>query len=284
MFYSPLRYPGGKGKLASFMKEVIVDNNILDGIYVEPYAGGAGIALALLFEEYVSRIVINDIDRSIYAFWFSVINHPNEFCKLVYDTPVTVQEWERQKDIQLHKEEANILLLGFSTFYLNRTNRSGIINGGIIGGKKQDGTWTLDVRFNKNELIRRINKIAYYKNRIEVHNLDTLELIQDVISGLPNETLIYFDPPYFNKGQQLYINYYNINDHQNLYTKITGELNHKWILTYDNVQEINELYKDYRPIEYSLNYSAGFKTKATEVMFFNNNVVIPDKHPLFDNI
>lgn len=282
MFYSPLRYPGGKGKLATFMKSAIVDNNLLDGTYVEPYAGGAGTALALLFEEFVRCIVINDLDRSIYAFWYSVLNYTDQLCSLINNTDINVEVWKRQREVQENKQTADILELGFSTFFLNRTNRSGIISAGMIGGKEQSGNWKMDVRFNKADLIRRIKKIAYYKNRITLCNLDALNLINDVIPELPQRTLIYFDPPYYIKGKELYVNFYSHQDHINLFNAITHNVNQKWVLTYDNAQEILNMYKEYRPHSYELNYSAGKKTKGTEIMYFSGNFILP--HNLDMNI
>lgn len=276
MFYSPLRYPGGKGKLAPFMKQLILDNNLSDGVYVEPFAGGGATALALLFEEYVSRIIINDIDRSIYAFWYSILNFTEQFCESIQHTDVTLEVWESQKRIQENKNSEDLLKLGFSTFFLNRTNRSGIINGGVIGGQKQDGEWKIDVRFNKEDLIRRIKKIAYYKNRIDLYNIDVIKIVEDVLPNLPENTLVYLDPPYYVKGQKLYVNFYTPEDHRILKDYITNNINQKWILTYDATDPILNLYADYRPIKYNLNYSAGRKNKGTEVMFFNPDVVIPN--------
>ena len=152
-FYSPLRYPGGKGKVADYFKQIFRENFLYDGIYVEPYAGGASVALSLLFNEYASKIIINDIDRSIFSFWHSVLNNTDELCKLIFDTPVTVDNWEIQRHVQKNKHQQNLLEVGFSTFYLNRTNRSGIISAGIIGGRQQTGEWKIDARFNKKNLI-----------------------------------------------------------------------------------------------------------------------------------
>ena len=152
-FPSPLRYPGGKKKLTGFIKDAIVCNDLQGGVYVEPFAGGASIAWYLLFNEYVSSIIINDLDKSIYAFWFSVLNETDKLCKLIRDTPITVEEWETQRLVQNDKDNTDYLTLGFSTFFLNRTNRSGIIKGGIIGGKDQSGKWKMDVRFNNQQEI-----------------------------------------------------------------------------------------------------------------------------------
>jgi len=277
MHYSPLRYPGGKGKIAPLMKDILVENHLLDGIYVEPYAGGAGIALELLFQEYVRKIIINDIDRSIYAFWHSILNHTEEFCTLIQDTELTISEWNKQKEIQKRKDTANLVELGFSTFYLNRTNRSGIISGGVIGGNAQAGKWKMDARYNKLELIQRIQKISNYKNRIQVCNQDALDFIHDVVAPLPPNTLIYFDPPYFQKGQQLYVNHYNPSDHAHLRDVISNDEKHQWVLTYDNMPEIMDLYSNYRLYRYTLTYSVANKGHGSELMFFSPNCVIPEK-------
>ena len=155
---SPLRYPGGKGRLSGFIRQIFEDNELLDGHYVEPYAGGAGLALNLLFLDYASCIHLNDIDRSVFAFWHSVVNSPDALCKLIRDTPVTVDQWQKQKVIHRSPDKQSLLDLGFATFFLNRCNRSGILMGGIIGGQKQEGTWKIDARYNKSDLCRRIEK------------------------------------------------------------------------------------------------------------------------------
>ncbi|MHB8277985.1 MAG: DNA adenine methylase [Candidatus Humimicrobiaceae bacterium] len=281
MFYSPLRYPGGKRKLAAFIKDIITENNLLDGVYIEPFAGGASIALALLFEEYAKKIIINDIDRSIYAFWFSVLNHTDELCRMILDTNINITEWKKQKEVQYKKANANLLELGFSTFFLNRTNWSGIINGGVIGGKAQSGKWTLDVRFNKNDLIMRINKIAYYKERISIYNIDAIDLINNIDVNLPKNTLMYLDPPYYNKSQELYVNFYEHNDHVELRNIIKKNIKHRWILTYDNNNEILKIYKKFQPFEYRLNYSIYNKIKGKELMFFSKNCLFPKNSQIF---
>lgn len=274
-YYSPLRYPGGKGKVADYFKRIFQDNLLYDAVYVEPYTGGASVALSLLFNEYASKIVINDIDKSIYAFWHSVFNNTEALCKLISDTPVNIDTWERQKYIQKHKKCFGLLNLGFSTFFLNRTNRSGIINAGVIGGKEQKGKWKMDARFNKQELIRRIERIADYKSRIELHNEDAVSLIRKLLPNLPDKTLIYFDPPYYVKGKELYLNFYKHDDHQSIASEINQIQSQKWIVTYDNVAPIKQLYSGYRQVYYSLCYSAALPSKGEEVMIFSDNLYIP---------
>lgn len=272
---SPLRYPGSKKKLTGFIKDVIECNNLLGGTYIEPFAGGASVALYLLFTEYVNTIIINDIDRSIYAFWFSVLNETDKLCKLIREIPVSVEEWEKQRKIQENKSEFGYLELGFSTFFLNRTNRSGIIKGGIIGGKNQTGNWKIDCRYNKDDLIKRIEKIALYSNRIELHNKDAIEFITSISAQLDETALVYFDPPYYNQGAALYANFYTYESHKKL-SEFIQELDCKWMLTYDYTPDIIDLYRNVEKRLLTLSYTVAQKVKGCEMIAFCDGFIIPD--------
>lgn len=275
MFYSPLRYPGGKNKLSGFISKICIDNAI-HGHYVEPYAGGASVALFLLFENIVERITINDMDRSIYALWHSILYETDKLCYLIENTEITIANRSRIRKIQNIKENCNLLDLGFSTLFLNRTNRDGILKGGVIGGKEQNGNYKLDCRFNKKEIIKKINLIASKKDSINLFQLDALDIIDRVCSesGNPN-TIFYFDPPYYLKGASLYMNYYLEDDHIKVADKIKSIQNVNWIVSYDNHQVIKDLYRPYHPKEYSFNHSVHSSKKGKEVLFFSDSIKIP---------
>lgn len=275
-FFSPLRYPGGKGILAPYFQKVIEENNLQDGEYIEPYAGGAGVALSLLFQEFVSDITINDLSYPIYSFWHSILNKTDEFCEMINQTQVTIDEWKNQKYVMENQKEFSLFEIGFSTFFLNRTNRSGIISGGVIGGTNQKGKWKIDARFNKEDLVNRIKKISMYKDRIQVYNMDAGDLIRKVIPQSPSNTLCYFDPPYYNKGRDLYENYYEDKDHEELSILIKNSIENNWIVTYDNTQEIIDLYKECRHHIYSLSYSAATRYRGSEIMIYSNDLRIPN--------
>lgn len=281
-FCSPLRYPGGKNKLAKFIALVCEKNNI-NGHYIEPYAGGASIALHLLINGYVKEITINDFDKSIYAFWFSVLNKNDELCRMIRKTDITIENWKKQKNIQNNKENVDLLKLGFSTFFLNRTNRSGIINGGIIGGIKQKGNYKINCRFNKEDLIGRIKLIALYKKSIHLYKLDALDLIDNIVKEKRNKNVIfYFDPPYFLKGQSLYMNSYEPDDHKKVSEKIRNIENAQWIVSYDNVPQIQTLYKNknIQKKNYSFIHTAYKPRLGEEVLFFSKGLIVPNvTHP-----
>jgi DNA adenine methylase len=273
-YLTPLRYPGGKSKLANFMRLVFEENNLVNGHYVEPYAGGAGIALHLLFSGYASHIHINDLNQSIYAFWQVVLEDTDDICRLICDTPVNIDNWFRQKEVQVHPERHSTLELGFSTFFLNRTNWSGIISGGVIGGKNQDGPWKLDARYNKTSLISRIEKISRFSNNITIYNQDAAEFIAKIIPILPLQSVVYLDPPYYTKGSGLYENHYSFDDHLTI-SNLVCDIHQNWIISYDDTPEIRGMYQRYRNLPYQLNYSAADRYKGAEIMFFSDNLLIP---------
>lgn len=274
--FTPLRYPGGKGKLATFVKQLISANDLEDGVYVEPYAGGAAIAMELLFHEYVSGVHINDLSRPVYAFWKSVLDHTERLVRLVRDTSLTVRTWNKQKLILAHQDDHDDLALGFATFFLNRTNRSGILNGGIIGGKDQTGPWKIDARFNTQELIFRIESIARLRRRINLSREDARAFLATRLRTWPAKTLIYLDPPYYMKGKDLYLDYYTSKDHERIAKFVTERIRRqKWMVSYDNVQPIRKLYRCFDRIAYRVGYSAREAREGAEIMFFCEGLSIP---------
>ena len=277
-FNSPLRYPGGKNKLVKFIADVW-RLNCITGYYVEPYAGGASAALYLLLNNYAKNITINDKDRAIYAFWHSILNHTQEFCQCIEQSVVNVRTWKEHKKIQ-NDPNASLFDLGFSTFFLNRTNRSGILSGGILGGMKQNGIYKIDCRFNKTNLIERIQSIADHRNHIRVFNLDAEELIEKIQKeDHCKNVFYYFDPPYFQKGPLLYMNHYDANDHKALADRIKKIKKSSWIVSYDSVPTIMRYYEGYNRKEYLLTHTAYGTVLGKEVLFFSNNLLIPASVP-----
>ncbi len=274
--FTPLRYPGGKGKLAAYVKEIIRVNNLFDGEYVEPYAGGAAIGLELLFHEYVSKIHINDLSGPVYSFWRAVLNETDELCRLVRNTKLTVASWKRQKAIFSNPDDHSLTQLGFATFFLNRTNRSGILNGGVIGGQDQTGPWKIDARYNSTELVFRIESIAKMKRRIKLTQRDALSLLRSGLRKWPEKTLIYLDPPYFEQGRKLYYDFYRPDDHVTLARFIDAHMKgSNWIVSYDNVSPIKKLYAGFRSVVYNVGYSARENRVGKEVMFYSPTLSIP---------
>jgi DNA adenine methylase len=249
-------------------------NKLLDGEYAEVYAGGAAVALNLLFGEYARRVHINDIDRGVYAFWEAARDHPSELTRRIRKVRLTLNEWERQRAIQT-EEDPDPLELAFSTFFLNRTNRSGIVMGGVIGGRAQRGTWRIDARFNRDALVDRIERIGRWASRIEIYRLDGRAFLKDVVPSLDRRALVYLDPPYYVKGRErLYVNYYVADDHERI-ARLVQSLRRPWVVSYDDVPGIRKLYRGLPLRRYSIAYSAQERYEGREIVFFSPKLVVP---------
>lgn len=275
--YSPLRYPGGKARLANFLIEFIKCNDLDIPHYVEPYAGGAGAALRLLFEEYVETITVNDADPRVRCFWQAITKYNDAFLDLLEESVTTVEEWHRQRAIYEKRDLRKILELGFATFYLNRTVRSGIIhNGGPIGGYNQKGNYKIDARYNRAQLARRIQRIGVYADRINVSGVDGLDLLKNLNRrhAKAKNTLVYLDPPYYCKGADLYLNRFTHGQHAALAAYLSSSKNFPWVMTYDNVAAIRELYSAFPQVCFNLSYSAYERRQGQELLIYPRSLQV----------
>lgn len=273
---SPLRYPGGKAKLYNFVKRVLEVNGLLGETYAEPFAGGAGLALKLLLNGDVKRVIINDLDPAVYYFWLTIINETNRFCNKIDSVDLTINEWKKQREIYNKANLNNIFEYAFSFFYLNRTNVSGVVKGGVIGGLDQAGPYKIDARFNREGLKKRIYEIASHKNQIVITNYDANEFITGDFLKHYYKVFINFDPPYVKNGYKLYQNSFKEEDHRKLCDNIK-KCNRKWMVTYDVCNLIYDLYSKYPMGKTEINYSVKTVRKEQEYVFFNNNVIIPEE-------
>ncbi len=274
--YTPLRYPGGKARFAPFIAKIMEVNGISGGHYFEPYAGGAGVALELLFHGHASHVHINDLDPAIYSFWKAVTSYPDEILKLLETTHVSMEQWFKWRSILRREVSASIVEQGFATLFMNRTNRSGILKAGVIGGLAQNGDYKIDARYNKTVLASRIIKIAEHAKQITVYSEDALILLRRSKNLFPKNSLIYLDPPYYVKGQGLYRNFYKHQDHLEIANILqSSKFLVPWVVSYDNAPEICDMYQFSQALTYDLNYTAQKRYVGNEVMFFHNKLFVP---------
>lgn len=285
---SPLRYPGGKSALTEYFSQFIIYNSIESPIYAEPYCGGAGAAVNLLLSNRVDKIILNDADISIYSFWYCIKNLGDEFIQLFEQTTINLDEWSKQKEIFEQSKKGQVddfLKLGFSTFYLNRCNRSGILTAGPIGGKSRESqlnaNYKIDARFNRGNLREKLLNLIKLSKKIEIYNLDALAFLKNVINNQSkaeqNNTFVYLDPPYYSQGSSLYLNYYKQGDHEDLRKFLEQETNiFKWLLSYDNVKAIKDLYHEFNIYTFYINYSAQQNKLGSELLIQSKNSIIPE--------
>lgn len=267
--YSPLRYPGGKNCIFPFMSRFFYENDLVGIPYAEPYAGGAGLALHLLIEGYVSKIYINDLDPCIYLFWKMLLNRTDDFCTWIEGVQINLETWRYYKEVHKQGIEADEFELAKSTFFLNRTNMSGVLDAGPIGGYKQEGKYRIDVRFNKDDLIAKIRKIALYKDSIILSNRDGIQFIKE-LNRKRSDVFIYLDPPYVEKGHYLYMNYFNEQDHVSL-GKYVGKIKKRWMVSYDKNELVIKIYSKWNMLEYEL-LQCTSNCKKKEIIVFSDGL------------
>lgn len=271
---SPLRYPGGKASMTGLLSGIRSINRLGSHTVAEPFAGGAGAALSLLYREDTHEIHINDADPAIHDFWWAVVNRSSDFLEMLRTVRVSMAEWRRQRDAY-RCSRVSRLRRGFAAFYLNRCNRSGIImNGGPIGGVHQTGKWKLDARFNRAELEARCVKVATYGARIHVSQIDAIEFID----GLDHEsTFLFIDPPYYNKGETLYLNRLDHAYHERLAGQLHSMNDAPWVLTYDDCPEIRGMYADWANIRaFSMRYAAAERRRGREILITPRWMQLPE--------
>jgi DNA adenine methylase len=267
---SPLRYPGGKSSLTGFLSRALTSLNLSEATYVEPFAGGAGAGISLLLQGRVARVVINDLDPAVHAFWSSITTRGAEFADRVEQIPLTLDEWRNQREI--YRRGSGVMVdefaLGFAFFYLNRTNRSGVLNAGVIGGKAQAGRYKIDARFNREQLASRLRAIHELRDRVYVTSRDGRAVIERYAAA--KNTFVYVDPPYVQMGGSLYLNSFRESDHMLLATCLNRNSDAHWVLTYDDVPLIRDSYADRFMTTFELNYAASNRGKASELMILSD--------------
>ncbi|ARH92307.1 DNA adenine methylase [Streptomyces sp. MOE7] len=274
-YISPLRYPGGKARLAPYIGHLMVRQRPRPRSYAEAFAGGAGAALRLLLDEEVDHIYINDLDPGVAALWRCIFHHTEDLAVMVESEEVSIDAWHRHSEIYRAPQGRADIELGFSTFFLNRCNRSGILRARPIGGLDQSGEWKIDARFNREALAQRIRNLGKYSARVSVSQKDARAFIKELE---PNreDILLYVDPPYLVQGDRLYLDSLTESDHADLAT-ILRETPLRWLLTYDADKRITEqLYKGFRCVEFSILHTAQIQRTGVEYAVFGNQLILPE--------
>lgn len=281
--FTPFRYPGGKSKIAPMIRRTIKANNIKNVIFCEPFAGGAGVSIDLLINGFVDEIILNYYDIAIYSVWHSILYDTERLLSTIENVTIDINEWKKQKSIysSLKDSDEYSFELAFATFFLNRTNVSGVITGGPIGGIDQRGKYKLDCRFNKKSLMNKISAIASKRDKISLYHMDASELISSVLTKMDHSRLfVMLDPPYYKQGESLYKNAFQKEDHVRLSHSIRMMDSFFWILTYDNEPIIREIYSDFPQETFELQYSVRNKRVETELLIHGPKVIFEKEEAL----
>lgn len=270
--YTPIRYPGGKTKLYPEIKAILKSNDLLGHPYAELFAGGAGLAIKLLLKGDVSSIVINDYDCAVYCMWDAIVNHSEELCEFIDSVALDIETWKTMRDMYQNRDDIDDFELGKAAFFLNRTNVSGILSGGVIGGLNQTGSYKMNARFNRETLKKKIADIGARRDDIEVTRLDAEDFIDDRMDD--SELFAYLDPPYVQKGPGLYRSAFDEAKHRSLARKV-GNAKSKWVVTYDADKLVDDIYGDYERGDLEISYTANVKAVGKEKIILGPELVWP---------
>lgn len=268
---NPLRYPGAKSKLVPYIKKLIETTKLEGCTLYEPYAGSAAVSFSLLKTGTISKAIINELDPLIYCFWISVMEHTDELIHLIQNTDVTLENWISFSEYRNSNyiKEHSTLEIGFAGLFLNRTSFSGILKSGPLGGLNQKSQYKIDCRFNKEKIIKNIQLLSTFRDRIEIYNMDAIDFLrQKTKYKRNNKTFVYIDPPYYEKGPSLYRYYYNQQMHKDL-SKFIKTKSYPWLISYDNSVEIKKMYRNSKQQHIYLDYSINTHMKAKELLISN---------------
>lgn len=266
-YLSPLRYPGGKARVAPYLAALIRQQPKRPTVYAEPFAGGAGAALRLLVDEVVRTVRLNDLSPCIAAFWRCVFFDTEAFAKRIENASVNVERWHEARAVFASPTQQTDAELGFATFYLNRCNRSGILNARPIGGLDQSGDWKIDARFNRADLAARVRHLGQYRRRVQVTQLDAREFLS-LLEPMAGDVFAYVDPPYIVQGEELYLDSLSYDDHRELAAQLR-RTHLPWLLTYDVSERVTEeLYSGLRTAEFNISHTAQHQHVGRELAVF----------------
>ena len=266
-YLSPLRYPGGKARVAPYLARLIRRQGARPSIYAEPFAGGAGAALRLLADEVVRTIRLNDLSPGIAAFWRSVFLETEELATRIERAKVDIRHWHSAREVFHSPEGQTDVDLGFATFYLNRCNRSGILDARPIGGLDQGGKWKIDARFNRADLAARVRFLGQYRRRVQVTQLDARVFVRE-LEPLGMDVFFYVDPPYLAQGDDLYLDSLSYDDHKELAAQLKAS-SLLWLLTYDVSEAVTkELYPGLRTAQFNIAHTAQRQHLGAELAVF----------------
>lgn len=274
---SPLRYPGGKALMATYISGVLEENLLAGCTFFEPYAGGASVSLELLRLGFIGQAVLVERDPLVYAFWWCVFNDAEALCAAIAACPVSIETWQTLQPTRNvddpSKCDFSLLQLGVAGLFFNRTNFSGILGAGPIGGGKQKSIYKINCRFNKEKLISKIQALSKFSDRVAIHFGDAISFMrtnaEQISAGF---SFVYIDPPYYVQGKKLYRHYYNDKDHVALAEFIRAQ-GYPWLLSYDDHPRIRELYADNRMQPIYLDYKVKSNRTVQELVI--SNLVIP---------
>ena len=271
---NPLRYPGSKASFASSVGAFVTACGYTGFEIVEPFAGSASVSIDLVSSGVCSKAILIERDPLLYAFWSAVFFDTRRLCNRINKLSIDLGTWHDLRPLLAinSPDEYELIDLAVAGLFFNRTNFSGVLHAGPIGGQQQKSVYKVNCRFNKDDLIARIRAIAKLQNRVEVIFSDALGFLETQKEAVNQNRFYYVDPPYFVQGEKLYRYSFELSQHKQL-AKVLSELKAPWLLSYDRHPVIEMLYERYASSGFKFKYSS--KIRKVEREFLVTNIKLP---------
>jgi DNA adenine methylase len=273
---TPLRYPGGKTWLLPYINDFLKFHKIQLGTIIEPFAGSASVSVGLLKSGIADNAVLCENDPMIISFWKSALYSSEEFVELIKNTDISMDTWYEFKKYLANDAPTKYsdLEIGFAFLFYNRTNYSGIITAGPIGGRRQLSKYSIKCRFNPERIIKKVSQLSALNERIEIIHGDGNEYLRKFTGNQEENIFIYVDPPYYDAGKVLYRKFFAIDDHMELEGILT-HINSPWLASYDDVNFIRNLYKSSKSQYVYTDYQAGNLKRGSRELLLSNLKIPP---------
>lgn len=260
---SPLRYPGGKARLA---KKILAMAPEGYSEYREPFLGGGSVLFAVHSLKPDIAKKAGDSFQPLYNFWHMCKTEPKELYHQVWvgkQIIIGKSLWEKcRKWVFDTSTDIRDVDRAAAYFMLNRITFSGLT---LSGGYSKEAHET---RFRDTHIARLKDANQVLQN-VDLRHSDYTELLHE-----PGDNVwIYLDPPYDIKSDNLYGNAgasHKGFDHVK-FAEECKKCKHKWLITYNDNQKIRDLYSSWANItEVDVKYSMNSTAKVTKELFITN--------------
>lgn len=247
---SPLRYPGGKNRVAKMLLEHMPPHTD----YREIFAGGA----ALFFSKpRVKKNWLNDLHPGLCAFYRAVQKHFDQFAALCRQQDGSLRarfdEWAARRDLMDATGDEMLVERAVQYYFLNRT----VWGGRVVYDPRRKSRLYFSNPSGWSNLEKKLAHLSAISEKLRGVKI-TCDGYQKCLAGATADTLIYADPPYFRESvghitDRLYDKSFDYDCHRKL-AALLKKTKAKVMVSYDDCPEIRELYKSWNIIEKQWRY------------------------------
>ena len=238
---SPLRYPGGKSRVAKLLCQYIPPHTE----YREPFVGGGAI---FFYKPKVEKNWINDLHPGLYALWRTLRDHFPEFADLckaqdTTDLRATFDYWINRFDLMKAEGNAQLVERAVQYYFINRT----VWTGRVVFDPARRSRLYFSNPEGWGKLEKKLRHLRACAEKLRGVRI-TCKPFEKCLGGATPETFIYADPPYYRDSldtptSRLYEGHFAIEQHESL-RDLLANCPARVMISYDDRPEVRRLYSD----------------------------------------